>query len=203
MRVRAATYPDHLDGAIAAGLATGDSLGAEGLLTMGPLKIISDGSLNTGTAYCCDPYADSGSGEPTRGMRNQTQHELEDLCRKATQSGLEMAVHAIGDAALALAIDAFETTGTRGSIEHAQLVTTAELHRMARLGVRASVQPAHLLDDRDATMRIWPDRADRCFAFRSMLDAGVELSARLGCTRVPARPVVGDGRCGSPQRGCS
>ena len=46
---------------------------------------------------------------------------------------------------------------------------------MAELGVRASVQPAHLLDDRDVTERCWPERTHRCFAFRSMLAAGVEL----------------------------
>ena len=47
---------------------------------------------------------------------------------------------------------------------------------MAELGVRASVQPAHLLDDRDLTELAWPGRADRCFAFRWMLDDGVELA---------------------------
>ena len=47
---------------------------------------------------------------------------------------------------------------------------------MAELGVRASVQPAHLLDDRDLTEQVWPGRAERCFAFRWMLDDGVELA---------------------------
>jgi predicted amidohydrolase YtcJ len=47
---------------------------------------------------------------------------------------------------------------------------------MAELGVRASVQPAHLLDDRDLTELAWPGRAERCFAFRWMLDEGVELA---------------------------
>ena len=46
---------------------------------------------------------------------------------------------------------------------------------MARLGVGASVQPAHLLDDRDVTAQCWPDRADRCFPLRSMVDAGVAV----------------------------
>ena len=47
---------------------------------------------------------------------------------------------------------------------------------MARLGVRASVQPAHLLDDRDVTELFWPDRAERCFPLRWMVDDGVELA---------------------------
>jgi predicted amidohydrolase YtcJ len=48
--------------------------------------------------------------------------------------------------------------------------------RMARIGIRASVQPAHLLDDRDVTELLWPDRCDRVFMFRTLLDAGVPLA---------------------------
>ena len=51
-----------------------------------------------------------------------------------------------------------------------------DVRRMAELGLRASVQPAHLLDDRDLTEKIWPGRGERCFAFRWMLDDGVELA---------------------------
>ena len=62
-----------------------------------------------------------------------------------------------------------------GSIEHAQMVNRGDVKEMARLGIRASVQPAHLLDDRDLTERIWGERSARCFAFRWMLDDGVDL----------------------------
>ena len=86
-----------------------------------------------------------------------------------------MATHAIGDAAVGAALDAYAATGARGSIEHAQLVTRADVRRLAELGLRASVQPAHLLDDRDLTELIWPGRAERCFAFRWMLDDGAAL----------------------------
>ena len=62
LRVRTATYPDRLDDVLRAGLRSGDELpGGRGLLRMGPLKIISDGSLNTRTAYCFEPYADADS----------------------------------------------------------------------------------------------------------------------------------------------
>nr|BFF14578.1 hypothetical protein GCM10025699_58810 [Microbacterium flavescens] len=57
LRVQAGVYPQDLDGVIARGLRTGDVVeGTEGLVTMGPFKIITDGSLNTRTAYCHDPY---------------------------------------------------------------------------------------------------------------------------------------------------
>ncbi|HEX3223589.1 MAG TPA: amidohydrolase family protein [Nocardioides sp.] len=173
VRVRVATYADGLDAVIAAGLHTGDVLpGSPDLVTMGPLKIISDGSLNTRTAWCCEAYADgSGSGAP-----NQSGGELAGLLDLAHSHGLEVATHAIGDLALHEALVAYDVTGAAGSIEHAQLVRREALPLMARLGLRASVQPAHLLDDRDVTEELWPDRAERCFAFRWMLEDGVRLA---------------------------
>ena len=72
---------------------------------------------------------------------------------------------------------------------------------MARLGVRASVQPAHLLDDRDLTESFWPDRTDRCFALRWLHDDGVRGRPRQRRTRLAAGPLGGDRRRGPPQRG--
>jgi predicted amidohydrolase YtcJ len=177
LRIRRGVYADGLDAVIEAGLRTGDQLaggpdGVDDLLTMGPLKIISDGSLNTRTAWCEHPYADgSGSGAP-----NQTPEELRALMSRATDHGLRTAVHAIGDAACRDVVAAYAETGAQGSIEHAQLMNRDDVTSMARLGVVASVQPAHLLDDRDITELIWPDRAERSFPLRWMLDDGAELA---------------------------
>jgi predicted amidohydrolase YtcJ len=176
LRVRTATYPDRMEEVVGAGLRSGQDLpGGGGLLSMGPLKIISDGSLNTRTAYCHEPYADAQSLEFPQGKQNYSLEELTGLMERARECGLETAVHAIGDAAVTSALDAFAATGAAGSIEHAQLVTLSDLTRMGRLGVRASVQPSHLLDDRDVTQQCWPDRANRCFPLRSMIEAGVRL----------------------------
>ncbi|MBP8881793.1 MAG: amidohydrolase family protein [Dermatophilaceae bacterium] len=175
LRVRTAVYPERLDAVVAAGVRTGDHLVAESdRLTMGPLKVITDGSLNTRTAWCCEPYADALGGE--RGTPNIAGADLAELLGRATAAGLDVAVHAIGDAAMDSALTAIERVGARGSIEHAQLVSAADPARMARLGIAASVQPAHLWDDRDVTMQCWPDRSDRVYAFRSVLDAGVMLA---------------------------
>jgi predicted amidohydrolase YtcJ len=177
LRVRWATYADTLDDVVAAGLRTGDPLpGCDDRITMGPLKIISDGSLNTRTAWCCDPYSDAHRLEHPAGQPNLSGAELRELLARAHAGGLEVATHAIGDAAVAEALGAYADTGAIGSIEHAQLVGREDVCRMAALGVRASVQPAHLLDDRDLTELAWPGRAERCFAFRWMLDDGVELA---------------------------
>jgi len=177
LRIRMATYADGLDGVIAAGLRTGDPLpGCDDRARMGPLKIISDGSLNTRTAWCCEPYAGPSPLGFPHGHPNQTPEELRDLLRRATDHGLAVAVHAIGDRAVGEALDAFAETGARGSIEHAQLVRRDDVRRMAGLGVTASVQPAQLLDDRDVSERLWPGRGDRSFALRWMLDDGVRLA---------------------------
>jgi predicted amidohydrolase YtcJ len=143
---------------------------------MGPLKIISDGSLNTRTAWCCDPYADADLLEHPAGLPNQSGAELRSMLGRATQGGLQVATHAIGDAAVTDALTAYGETWATGSIEHAQLIQRDDVRRMAELGLRASVQPAHLLDDRDLTEAVWPGRGERCFAFRWMKDDGVELA---------------------------
>jgi predicted amidohydrolase YtcJ len=187
LQVRTATYPDGLESVVAAGLRTGDPLpGGRGLLSMGPLKVIFDGSLNTATAYCCRPYTGPSGGPPSPGRLKLTPTELTALLGRATDGGLQVAVHAIGDAAVGRALDAIEQAGASGSFEHVQLVARADLPRFAALGVAASVQPAHLLDDRDVTAQLWPDRADRCFALRSLLDAGATL--RLG-SDAPVSPL--------------
>ncbi len=202
LRIRAGVYPELLDEVIAAGLRTGDPLpsgpvgSAEadavrtpGHAVMGPLKVIADGSLSSRTAYCSTPYADALVGpaaQHPRGVQNYPRDALEPLVARAAAAGLSVALHAIGDAALDDVLDAFEATGARGSVEHAQLVRPEQVSRMARLGVGASVQPAHLLDDRDVAEVCWADRTAWCFPFRDFLRAGVGL--RLG-SDAPVSPL--------------
>ncbi|WP_137294788.1 amidohydrolase [Nocardioides dongxiaopingii] len=175
LRVRMATYAEGLEDVIAAGLRTGHPLDGDGRLVMGSLKIISDGSLNTRTAWCCEPYSDGDRLPDPSGAANLAPHQLRALLARAHMSGLQVATHAIGDAAVGAALDAYAATGATGSVEHAQLIARDDVARLAALDLRASVQPSHLLDDRDLTELIWPGRGDRSFAFRWMLDAGVRL----------------------------
>jgi hypothetical protein len=170
-RIEAGVYPPDLERAIALGLRTGSALGADGLLTVGPLKTLIDGALNTRTAFCAHPYPDGG-----RGLLTVPEADLHALLRRAAETGFVPAVHAIGDAAVTIALDGFAAVGLGGRIEHAQLVAEADLPRFAALGVTASVQPAHLLDDREVAAEHWPGRTDRAFPFRSLLDAGATLA---------------------------
>lgn len=175
-RVRTGVYAGRLEEILATGRRDGDAVpGTDGLVTQGPLKIISDGSLNTRTAWCCAPYADGATMPHPHGRANLDVEEMTGLVSLAHRHGLHAALHAIGDAAIGTALGVFESTGARGTIEHAQLLAPADLPRWSALPVTASVQPAHLLDDRGVTEQCWPDRTDRAFAYAGMLRHGIPL----------------------------
>jgi len=186
VRVRSGVYGWDLDEALDRGLRTGTVVpGTHGLLAMGPFKIISDGSLNTRTAAVDEPYAGL-HGDGACGLFAYPAEEVVALVRNAVAGGLVPAVHAIGDAANARALDVFEAVGTTGTIEHAQLLRWSDVERFARLGVTASVQPEHAMDDRDVADRYWAGRTDRAFPLAALSAAGVEL--RLG-SDAPVAPL--------------
>ncbi|MGB3828180.1 MAG: amidohydrolase family protein [Ornithinimicrobium sp.] len=176
LRVRTGVYPARLEEIIALGWSTGTVLpGTEGLVTQGPLKIISDGSLNTRTAWCCEPYADGARLADPAGKANLSVEEMVELVGRGHAHGLTAALHAIGDAAVSAVLDVFEATGATGTIEHAQLLRAQDVPRWAALPVTASVQPSHLLDDRSVTEQCWPDRTDRSFMVAELLRHGIPV----------------------------
>ncbi|MGB3762974.1 MAG: amidohydrolase family protein [Ornithinimicrobium sp.] len=176
LRVRTGVYPARLEEIIALGWSTGTVLpGTDGLVTQGPLKIISDGSLNTRTAWCCEPYADGAALAHPAGKANFSVQEMVDLVSRGHAHGLTAALHAIGDAAVSAVLDVFEASGASGTVEHAQLLRSEDLSRWSALPVTASVQPAHLLDDRSVTEQCWPDRMDRAFMVADLLRHGIPV----------------------------
>lgn len=182
-RVEFAVYPEHLDRAILAGLRTGETLAeSAGLVRVGSLKVITDGSLGTRTAACTHPYPDDGGN----GILSVSPEELVDMLARATGAGLSVAVHAIGDRAVSSALDAVTITGATGTIEHAQLVRHADIARIARLGLAASVQPQHALDDRDLVDGYWAAQSSIGYPMASLLRAGAAL--RLG-SDAPVAPL--------------
>ena len=191
LRVDFGIYTEHLDRAMDLGLRSGAVIdGTDGLLTVGPYKVISDGSLNTRTAYCFEEYPGLEGRDASHGLPIFSKDQLLSRMRMATQAGIRPAVHAIGDHANAIALDAFEELGCTGSIEHAQLLVAADIARFAKLGVVASVQPEHVMDDRDVADHYWDGRTERAFMFASLLNAGVVLSLGSDAPVAPLDPWV-------------
>jgi len=187
LRADIAVWPDLLESVIAAGRRTGDVVDEAGLITFGRLKVVVDGSLNTRTAWCWDPYPGMDPGHPHAcGMESVPIPELRRLLDRARGAGIEAAVHAIGDRANTEVLDTFEELGMKGVIEHAQLVRDDDFARFAQLGLIASVQPEHAMDDRDVADRHWSGRTGRAFAFGSLHRSGATL--RLG-SDAPVAPL--------------
>ena len=184
MRVRTAVYPAELANAPG---PTGTVLDGTGLVTMGPLKVIVDGALGSHSAYTRDVYSD-GHGYAGRGVLSVGPQLLRDALSRARAQGLTAAVHAIGDAAAQVALEAIAEVGIAARIEHAQMLTDDDVDDMAALGVTASVQPAHLLDDRDATESVWPGHGAQAFRLRDLLTAGVPLALGSDAPVAPLDP---------------
>lgn len=184
LRVEAGVYPQDLERAAGLGMRTGQLVPeGGGLLRVGPLKVLIDGSLNTRTAFCVDPYPHGG-----RGLLTVSEAELLALLMRAGRAGFVPAVHAIGDGANEVALNAFAAAGIRGRIEHAQFVREQDFARFGEQGLIASVQPAHALDDRDAADSNWAGRTGRAFPLRSLLDAGAVLALGSDAPVAPLEP---------------
>ena len=188
VRVQCSVPRDRLETAVAGGLRTGAPLpDCGGLLEAGPVKLFADGSLNTRTAYCAGPYPATSS----HGVLEIPPDELEKVMRRAAENGIHPAVHAIGDQANALVLDAFEAIGCPGRIEHAQLLRPGDARRFARQGLVAGVQPAHCPDDRDVADTHWHGWTDRAYPYRSLLDAGATLEFGSDAPVAPLDPWDG------------
>ena len=187
LRVDVGVYAEHLDLAIAEGMSTGSPISeaAADLMSVGPLKVLIDGSLNTRTAYCVDDYPHGG-----KGMLTVSEDDLVELLTRSKAAGFVPAVHAIGDAANRIALNAYERAGVMGRVEHAQFLRPEEVQRFGALGVTASVQPEHALDDRDAAELNWPGQTDRAFPLRSLLEAGARLALGSDAPVAPLDPWI-------------
>ena len=167
------------------------------LLRMGAVKGYADGSLGSETAYFFDPYTDAPN---THGLLSDEMHPvsaMQQRLRGADAAGLQLCVHAIGDRAISMTLDIFaqieKTNGKRDRrwrIEHSQHLAAKDFARYAKLGVIASVQPYHAIDDgRWAETRIGPDRIKRTYAFRTFLENGVRLAFGTDWFVAPLSPM--------------
>ena len=177
-----------------------DTVAAEGrgdaVLRIGLLKAFVDGSLGSHTAAFHEPFTDV----PTdTGLIVTPPEVLYERVAAADSAGLHVAVHAIGDRAIGLQLDIFERVARengardrRFRIEHAQHIARADIPRFAALGVIASMQPYHAIDDgRWAERVIGPERIKTTYAFRALLDANATVAFGSDWFVAPPTPLEG------------
>ncbi|MEO5790464.1 MAG: amidohydrolase [Gaiellaceae bacterium] len=171
----------------AAALALRSGFGDE-YLRIGYLKCFLDGTLGSQTALMTD-----GSG-----VEITSREELEEIIRRGAERGWPVGVHAIGDQANRNALDAFEATcdawepkGLRHRIEHAQCLTPEDLPRFAELGIACSVQFSHAPSDRDLAERLWAERLEGTYSFRSLLDSGALVANGSDAPVEELDPIAG------------
>ena len=119
------------------------------------------------------PY--SGIRPETYGTLSYAPEQIESYMRLAVEHGFDIACHAIGDEANTIVLDCAERTHAHGSIEHAQMLKECDIPRLAQLGLAASIQPQHAMDDRDVIARFWGTPAGIPYAFNSLHKAGTKL----------------------------
>ena len=164
-------------------------------LRVGGLKGFVDGSLGSHTAAFHEPFDDAPKD---RGLLVNTPDDLYAWVSGADKAALHVMVHAIGDRANALLLDIYERVSRengprdrRFRIEHAQHLAPPDIPRFARLGVIASMQPYHAIDDgRWAEQYIGP-RIRTTYAFRSLLDAQARLAFGSDWFVAPPTPLEG------------
>ena len=148
-------------------------------LTVATRKVFLDGTLGSRTAALSEGYADAVA---ERGTLRVDEAGLVETVGRADSRGWAVAFHAIGDAAVRMALDVISTLETRDRprphrVEHAVLVAPADLPRFARLGVAVSVQPVQLDTDRGwLERRLGEVRAARAYGFRSLLESGATVA---------------------------
>lgn len=175
------------------GIATGFG---DDMLRIGPLKIFSDGSLLGRTAAMQAPFADDPDNA---GYLQREPDELQDLIVRAHRAGWQVATHAIGDRAVATALDCYEHAladfprrDPRHRIEHCGVVGDADLERIARLGVIPVPQGRFVSELGDGMARaLGPDRTRNCYRQRSFLEHGIPLPGSSDRPVVTGTPLLG------------
>lgn len=142
------------------------------------IKLYADGALGSRGAALLAPYADDPGN---RGLLVSSEQHLEQRTEDALRHGFQVSTHAIGDRGNRNALDAYEaaltavpTSDARLRVEHAQVLSPADIPRFAKLGVIPSMQASHQTSDmRWAEDRLGPERVKGAYAWRSLLETGV------------------------------
>ncbi|HSH35371.1 amidohydrolase [Schnuerera sp.] len=152
----------------------------EKFLSKGALKLFKDGSLGARTALMLKDYNDAPG---IKGVAALTDEQLEDLCNLATENGIRVVTHAIGDGAVESVINAYEKTmkdgenSLRHGIVHCQITSMKQLERIARLNIPIMYQPIFLdYDLKIVESRVGKELSSTSYAFNSLYKLGAPMS---------------------------
>lgn len=153
------------------------------------IKVICDGVVDACTAYLSQPYGNVALPPPI-----WEKQYLELVIKEADEGGLQIALHAIGDGAIKMALDSLEKYGTPGRrhrIEHLELASPEDSIRLGKLGLTASIQPVHA---DPSILKAWTrllgeDRCKRAFAYREFADAGALMAIGSDSPTAPWAPL--------------
>jgi predicted amidohydrolase YtcJ len=154
------------------------------------IKVMCDGVVDACTASLKNPYSHTGENADTM----WTMQTLAPVLKRADEAGLQCALHAIGDAAIKLAIDALEVVDNRNGrhrIEHLETCAPEDVPRLGQLGITASVQPVHL---DPAGLSAWqkllgPSRCNDVFPYSAMAKFGAALALGTDSPTAPYNPL--------------
>ncbi|MGE5560012.1 MAG: amidohydrolase [Chloroflexota bacterium] len=183
----------YVDDLIGRGLRTGDG---DEWFRIGPLKLFADGSLGGGTAALSQPYADAPD---SCGIPILTPEAMDAIVAKAHDNGLQVAIHAIGDRAAEIALNAIAKaqaggprTDLRHRIVHCQILRPDLIARFVRENVCADIQPKFITTDLHwAERRLGRDRLRWSYAWRDLLEAGVRCAGGSDAPVEPLEPFLG------------
>jgi predicted amidohydrolase YtcJ len=169
------------------------------VLRIGNLKSFADGALGSATAWMDAPFANQPGNSGLAGADLVDRTRMYANIQRADQAGLQISIHAIGDRAIHTILDLFERAERQNAggerrfrIEHVQHLRPDDVARFAPLGVIASMQPYHAIDDgRWAEKMLGPQRIKSSYAWRSLLDHGAVLAFGSDWPVAPLDPLKG------------
>ena len=163
-------------------IAKGPDRDSETMLVTRAVKAYYDGALGSRGARLLADYADKPGH---RGISGSGYGFDRDLAKAAMKAGFQLGIHAIGDAGNREVLDFLEaefkadpnTAQGRHRIEHAQVISPEDQPRFARLGVIASMEPPHAVEDKSwAEVRLGPQRVLGAYAWRKLRTGGARLT---------------------------
>lgn len=172
---------EYFDEVIAEGLKSGEG---DAWIHHGNVKVFMDGALGPKTAAMMAPYEGT---DDERGILMMSEDELLAIMKESVDHGLAMTVHAIGDRANHVTLNAYEklrayekeqgydSATLRHRIEHVQCLLPNDLDRLKKLDLIASVQPCHLLSDFDLAKEAWGERTAYSYAYGRLSDFDTRL----------------------------